>query len=40
MSRWLFRPGIPAEYTAEEEKEFLRDYLYPTLKKSLDHVKL
>ena len=29
------------EYTAEEEKEFLRDYLYPTLKeKGLDHVKL
>ena len=29
------------EYMAEEEKEFLRDYLYPTLKeKGLDHVKL
>ena len=29
------------EYTAAEEKEFLRDYLYPTLKeKGLEHVKL
>lgn len=29
------------EYTAEEEKEFLRDYLYPALQKNgLDHVAL
>jgi len=34
MSRWLFRFGNRVFFTAEEERDFVKNYLGPTLKKN------